>query len=519
MARSFKGVRRGHRAGRFGPVVERMEERVLFSFVVDPTSTTISASAGAGGSFQQITTNPAHAQDSSSFAGNSYQSAYAKSASANASYQTAPLQLTLHGDIAESDNSSYPTAEGQATITLNFSLTAAASVQVDATLAGTGGGGANFDLDSFSLGDFPISASSSGTPSVHRALNLSAGNYAVDLSAGSNFGDTNATASIDLTLTIGTAKPPQIISANTVTFQVGKPSAFTVRTTGDPTPAITETAFLPAGITFVDNGDGTATLSGTPEPLDATGNYDLIFTASNGVALDATHPNANQFFTLVLSNSAVKQPLPPTHLVFGSQPAITTTAGATLPPVTVLVEDKTSHVVTTDGSLVSLTLAGTAGGVLNGTTAVQAVNGVATFSDLSMTKAGTYTLTSSDGALRPARSRSFKITADSSTAHLVLSQSLPATARSAKPLPPISATLEDQYGNIVKNSKTAATLSVVSGPAGEAIKGRTSVPFLNGVASFRSLRLSPAGAYTLQLADGALPGSGAAPSILSIVLS
>ena len=496
-----------------------MEERVLFSFVVDPTNTTISASAGAGGSFQQITTNPAHAQDSSSFAGNSYQAAYAMSASANASYQAAPLQLRFHGDIAESDNSSYPIAEGQTTITLNFSLTAAASVQFDATLTGTGGGASNFDLDSFSLGDFPISASSGSTPAVHRALNLGAGNYAVDLSAASNFGDTNATAAIDLTLTIGTAKPPQIISANTVTFQVGEPSTFTVKTTGDPTPAIKETAFLPAGITFVDNGNGTGTLSGTPEPLDATGNYDLIFTASNGVAPDATHPNANQFFTLELSNSAVKQPLPATHLVFGSQPAITTSAGATLPPVTVLIEDKTGHVVTTDGSLVSLTLAGTAGGVLHGTAAVQAANGVATFSDLSMTKAGSYTLAASDGALRPSRSRRFTITPDSSTAHLVLSQSPPATAPSAKPLPPISATLEDQYGNVVKNSKTAVALAVVNGPAGEVLKGRTSVPFLNGIATFRSLRLSPAGAYTLQLSDAALPGSGAAASILNIVLT
>lgn len=511
MTRSFNGVLGGRRGRRSGPLVETMEERVLFSFVVDPTTTTISASAGAGGSFEQATTNPAHAQDSSTDNG-------ARSASANASYQVAPLQLTFHGDIAESDNSSYPISEGQATITLNFSLTAAASVQFDATLTGTGGGGSNFDLDSFSLGDFPITADSDSSPAVHRALNLSAGNYAVDLSAASNFGDTNATAAIDLTLTIGTAKAPQIISANTVTFQVGKPSAFTIKTTGDPTPAVTETAFLPDGITFVDNGDGTATLSGTPSALDATGDYDLIFTASNGVALDATHPNANQFFTLVLSNSAVKQPLPATHLTFGTQP-VATTAGATLPPVTVLVEDKMGHVVSTDSSLVSLTLAGTAGGVLNGTPAVQAVNGVATFSDLSLTKAGTYTLAATDGALRPARSRSFKINPDSSTAHMVLSQSLPSTAPAIKPLPPISATLEDQYGNIVKNSKTALTLAIVSGPTSAVLKGRLSIPFINGVATFRNIRLSPAGAYTLELSDSALPGSGAAPSILSIVLT
>ena len=39
---------------------------------------------------------------------------------------------------------------------------------------------------------------------------------------------------------------------------------FTVTTAGTPTPAITVTGTLPAGVTFVDNGDGTATLAGTP---------------------------------------------------------------------------------------------------------------------------------------------------------------------------------------------------------------------------------------------------------------
>ena len=39
---------------------------------------------------------------------------------------------------------------------------------------------------------------------------------------------------------------------------------FTVTTTGVPTPTITRTGALPAGVTFVDNGNGTGTLSGTP---------------------------------------------------------------------------------------------------------------------------------------------------------------------------------------------------------------------------------------------------------------
>ncbi|HEY8746377.1 MAG TPA: hypothetical protein VIM11_00275, partial [Tepidisphaeraceae bacterium] len=78
MERAFRGVSGSRGGRRCRAVVEAMEERVLFSFVVDPANTTIYAAAGAGGSFQQAATNPAHAQDASSFVGNSFQSAYVR---------------------------------------------------------------------------------------------------------------------------------------------------------------------------------------------------------------------------------------------------------------------------------------------------------------------------------------------------------------------------------------------------------------------------------------------------------
>jgi hypothetical protein len=515
MGWNFSRTRRNVRVSQGGPRIEAMEPRVLFSFVLDTTNSTISAAAGAGGSFQQENTNPSHAQDSSSFAGNDFQPAYAKTASANASYQAAPLQLTLHGDAAVTDNSSYPTSEAQAPITLFFSLTSAAPVQFVGTLTGVGGGGSSMDLDSFSLGDFPVNVSSATTSSVHQTLNLSAGNYAIDFSAACNSGTVNGSASIDMTVTIGDSTPPQITSPNAVTFQIGKPSSFTIKTTGNPTPSITETAILPDGISFVDNGDGTATLSGTPSALDAQGHYDLIFTASNGVALNATQPNANQFFTLNLTGSAVKLPLPATHLVFAPQPT-NTVAGATMPPVTVLVEDKTGHIVATDSSTISLTLGGTAGGILNGTTTLGASGGVATFSDLSLTKAGVYTLTATDGALRPARSRLFTINPDASTAHLLLPPTGTTTVATGKPFSSIAATVEDQFGNIIKKSNTTVMLVIASGPATGAIKGKATAHVTNGVAIFKNISLSPAGQYILQLSDSALPGDGSLPLNLAI---
>ncbi len=63
--------------------------------------------------------------------------------------------------------------------------------------------------------------------------------------------------------------------------------------TGAPTPSLKEIGALPGGVTFNDNGNGTATLSGTPAS-GSGGSYPLAFTASNGVGTPA-----NQGFTLL----------------------------------------------------------------------------------------------------------------------------------------------------------------------------------------------------------------------------
>ena len=91
--------------------------------------------------------------------------------------------------------------------------------------------------------------------------------------------------------------PPQITSANSTTFTPGVAGTFTVTTTGFPTGAsmlISELGALPAGVNFVNNNNGTATLSGTPGALSQNSSpYALTITANNGIA-----PNATQGFTL-----------------------------------------------------------------------------------------------------------------------------------------------------------------------------------------------------------------------------
>ena len=65
---------------------------------------------------------------------------------------------------------------------------------------------------------------------------------------------------------------------------------FTVSTVyGYPVPTISTTSTLPAGITLTDNGNGTATLSGTPDAT-AGGVYSITFDASNGVGAGGVGP-------------------------------------------------------------------------------------------------------------------------------------------------------------------------------------------------------------------------------------
>jgi hypothetical protein len=100
-------------------------------------------------------------------------------------------------------------------------------------------------------------------------------------------------------------EPPTITSTDAASFTVGQSASFTVTTTpgndqnGDGLVALSEMGPLPDDVTFMDNGDGTATLGGTP--ADGTdGSYPITITASNGV-----EPDASQDFTLSVLPSPV----------------------------------------------------------------------------------------------------------------------------------------------------------------------------------------------------------------------
>ena len=149
------------------------------------------------------------------------------------------------------------------------------------------------------------------------------------------FGDVKATAFAPFPLDIqGTATPPVgippvITSANSTTFTVGTAGSFTVTTTGFPTPTLTETGTLPSGVTFVDNGNGTATLR-APRRQAPPAPTSLTITAANSVT-----PSATQSFTLTVDQAPAITSGQQYHLNGGHAGTFTvTTTGFPTPTLT-----------------------------------------------------------------------------------------------------------------------------------------------------------------------------------------
>jgi hypothetical protein len=125
--------------------------------------------------------------------------------------------------------------------------------------------------------------------------------------------------------TVAIGEAPAITSANNTTFTYGAAGTFTVTTTGVPTPTLGESGSLPSGVTFTDNGDGTATLAGTP---GAAGSFALTVTAHNGYGADGT-----QNFTLgvnMASQTITFTTNAPSSEVYNGSFTVAATAGSGL---------------------------------------------------------------------------------------------------------------------------------------------------------------------------------------------
>jgi hypothetical protein len=113
----------------------------------------------------------------------------------------------------------------------------------------------------------------------------------------------NYSAAPQIQQNVTATEGPVFTSVDKTSFDVGFLGNFNITAAGNPsTMTISVSGALPAGVSFTNNGDGTADFVGTPV-LGANGTYNLILTANNGVA-----PNATQNFTLTVRNGPVVAP-------------------------------------------------------------------------------------------------------------------------------------------------------------------------------------------------------------------
>jgi hypothetical protein len=193
-----------------------------------------------------------------------------------------------------------------------------------------------------------------------------------------------------------------------------------------------------------------------------------------------------------------------THLVFSVQPT-DTTAGTSF-SVSVSVENSSGSVVTTNDSTIRLTILGRGrfGGDGHTMTAT-AVDGVAMFNDLTLDKAGTYTLEASIGHRHRVMSDSFTVSPDTSGSEkLVFLGRDSQYGQVNEPLRNVSVAVEDQYGNVIKTDDSTVTLSINSGPTTSFASGVPSPnteSTTNGVAKFNNVTFDTAGTYTLSASD------------------
>ncbi len=214
--------------------------------------------------------------------------------------------------------------------------------------------------------------------------------------------------------------------------------------------------------------------------IDKTGTYTLVATSTGLTSATSAA------FTITAA--------PTLHLVYTVQPA-NTTAGQLIPTVQVAAQNASNVTQTSFTGPVNIAItagSGANGATLAGTTTVNAVNGVASFSNLSITKAGTgFKFSASSAGLGGATSASFVINADVAVL-LHFSQQPTTTTANAAITPAVTVDVRDQYNNVVKTFASNITVAIAAGTGapGAVLSGTKTIMPIQGVATFSNLSIN-----------------------------
>jgi hypothetical protein len=352
-------------------------------------------------------------------------------------------------------------------------------------------------LDRFSNGGIGISADRS---------TLSVGAYLADIGSNADQGavyifSSAAGPASKLAFTVqpsNTAAGSSISPAVQVTVQDSSGNTVTTATNSITVAIGTNPASgTLSGTTTVSAVNGVATFSNLS--IDKVGNGYTLTAAAGGLT-GATSAAFN-----ITAGAASK-------LAFTVQPSNTSAGSSISPAVQVTVQDSSGNTVTTATNSITVGI-GTnpSGGTLSGTTTVNAVNGVATFSNLSIDKPGNgYTLTASSTGLTGATSTAFNITAGAASKLAFTVQ--PSNTAAGSPISPaVQVTVQDSSGNTVTTATNSITVAIGTNPSGGTLSGTTTVNAVNGVATFSNLSIDKAGnGYTLTASSSGLTGATSA---------
>jgi hypothetical protein len=202
----------------------------------------------------------------------------------------------------------------------------------------------------------------------------------------------------------------------------------------------------------------------------------------------------------------------PGSAVTFTQPPSNTAAGSVMTPaVAVAIVDAFGNIVSSAADPVGVAL-GTnpAGGTLSGTTPVGAVNGVATFADLSIDQVGTgYSLQASSGALTSVTSPAFNVTTIGVTVLAFTVQPVTTQAGTAI-VPAVEVTAQDALDNTVISFTGDVTIAIGTNPGGATLSGTMTATAVAGVSTFSDLHIAKTGTgYSLTATS---PPLGAAAS-------
>src|SRR5216117_2972514 len=334
------------------------------------------------------------------------------------------------------------------------------------------------------------------------------GSVAVAIGANPGGGALSGTSSV------AAAGAPSVLvfSVQPTTATAGAAITPAVQVTAQDAEGNVATGFAGSVSVTIGSNAGGGTLSGTTTAAAVAGVAAFPNLSINKVGTGYTLTAAASALTPVPSAGFNITPGPAIALGFTVQPGDATAGAVITPAVRVTAEDAQGNVATAFSGSVTVALgANPGGGTLAGTATVTAANGVATFSGLSVNKAGSgYTLTAAATGLRTSTSAPFTITVGA-LAQLVFTVQPTNVVAGATIAPAVQVTGQDAQGNTVTAFSGNVILAIGSNPGGGTLAGTTTVAAVGGVAAFPGLSINKVGsAYTLTAGAAGLTQTSAA---------